>query len=154
VSWPEGSLKDKNARIFPFKVHRGKQPYDKENKTLLAPMLSGKQGYWTTLNWDESLRVGSEQMGLPFSGQFDFVETTYVFPTTHMVSPKEDTLACTECHVKNNSRLASLAGFYMPGRDSFKFIDYSGWAIVIAALIGVILHALGRIISINNKSEG
>ena len=154
VSWPEGSQEDKNARIFPFKVHRGKQPYDKEHKTLLAPLLSGKKGYWTTLNWDESLKVGSDLMDLPFSGQFDFVETTYVFPTTHMVSPKDETLACTECHVRENSRLASLAGFYMPGRDSFKLIDYGGWAIVIAALIGVILHALGRIISINNKSEG
>jgi hypothetical protein len=37
VSHPVGSREDENARIFPFKVHRGKQPYDKVHKTLLTP---------------------------------------------------------------------------------------------------------------------
>ena len=53
-------------------------------------------------------------------GEFDFVETTYVFPITHMVAPKEKSLSCTECHSKTDSRLANLKGFYMPGRDGNK----------------------------------
>ena len=29
VSWPVGDQQDPNSRIYPFKVHKGKQPYDK-----------------------------------------------------------------------------------------------------------------------------
>ncbi len=58
-----------NARIFPFKVHRGNQPYDKEHNTLLVPLLSGKDGYWTTLDWNRALGKGQESVGLHFSGR-------------------------------------------------------------------------------------
>jgi octaheme c-type cytochrome (tetrathionate reductase family) len=39
VSWPVGSRSDANARIYPFKVHRGNQPYDTQHNTLLVPLL-------------------------------------------------------------------------------------------------------------------
>jgi hypothetical protein len=116
--------------------------------------LSGKDGYWTTYDWQKALAKGMEAFNLPYSGQFDFVETSYVFPTTHMVAPKSDVVGCSECHVRTDSRLANLAGFYMPGRDSFKFLDISGWAIILASLGGVVLHALGRIFTNGrNKKE-
>ena len=67
----------------------------------MVPLLSGKDGYWTTLDWDRALGKGQDAVGLPFSGRFDFVETAYVFPITHMVAPKENTLACTECKQRN-----------------------------------------------------
>jgi len=145
VTAPVGSRNDMNARIFPFKIHRGKQPYDTVHKMMLAPLLSGKDGYWTTYDWQDAFAKGMKAFDLPYSGQFDFVETSYVFPTTHMVAPKSNVVNCTECHVKKDSRLANLAGFYMPGRDSFKFLDIAGWAIILASLCGVVLHALGRI---------
>jgi octaheme c-type cytochrome (tetrathionate reductase family) len=154
VSWPVGDPNDPNSRIYPFKVHRGNQPYDKINQTLLMPMLSGKQGYWNTLNWDEALTVGQASMGLPFSGKFDFVKTTYVFPITHMVAPKGKSLACKECHSKTDSRLANLAGFYMPGRDGSKLLNAAGWTLVLANLIGVMLHALARVFSRSNGRNG
>jgi hypothetical protein len=144
ISWPEGNRLDADARIYPFKVHRGKQPYDKEHNTLLVPLLSGKDGYWTTLDWNRALSKGQESVELPFSGRFDFVETTYVFPITHMVAPKENTLACTACHSRQDSRLANLGGFYMPGRDQGKWLDTFGWIAVLGSLAGVILHGLGR----------
>jgi hypothetical protein len=144
VSWPEGSRRDPNARIYPFKVHRGNQPYDKELNTLLVPLLSGKDGYWTTLDWNRALGKGQESAGLPFSGRFDFVETSYVFPITHMVAPKEKTLACTECHNGQDSRLANLGGFYMPGRDRGQWLDILGWITVLGSLAGVVLHGVGR----------
>jgi len=144
VSWPVGSRRDPNARIYPFKVHRGRQPYDKEHNTLLVPLLSGKDGYWTTLDWNRALGKGQESLELPFSGRFDFVDTTYVFPITHMVAPKEKALACTECHSRQDSRLANLSGFYMPGRDQGKWLDTFGWIAVLSALAGVVLHGVGR----------
>ncbi len=153
VSAPVGSRADDNARIFPFKVHRGKQPYDKVHKILLTPLLSGKDGYWTTYDWQRAFAKGMESFSLPFSGEFDFVETTYVFPTTHMVAPKDNVVACSECHIKKEGRLANLAGFYMPGRNSFKLLDMAGWTVIIASLLGVILHGLGRIFT-NGKRKG
>ena len=152
VSWPEGSRLDANARIYPFKVHRGKQPYDKVNKTLLVPLLSGKDGYWSTLDWNRALSKGHEAVDIPFSGEFDFVDTTYVFPITHMVAPKENVVACTECHINQDSRLAGLGGFYMPGRDSAKWLDIMGWMAVLGALAGVVLHGFGRVFT-NGKGK-
>ncbi|MBU4318649.1 MAG: tetrathionate reductase family octaheme c-type cytochrome [Proteobacteria bacterium] len=145
VSQPLGNKDDSDSRIFPFKIHQGNQPYDKVHKTLLAPLLSGPDGYWTTFDWDRALSKGMASMNLPFSKEFDFVETTYAYPTTHMVAPKDQAVKCIECHTSNQSRMAGLDGFYMPGRDSFKLLDLGGWAMVIGSLIGVSLHALGRI---------
>ena len=145
VSKPEGSREDPNSRIFPFKVHRGRQPYDKVHKTLLAPILSGPKGYWDTLDWQLALSGGQKALALPYSGQFDFVDTTYVFPTTHMVAPKENAVGCTQCHARQGSRMANLAGFYMPGRDKLDILDGLGWIAVLGALLGVALHGIGRI---------
>ena len=153
LSHPMGDLKDKNSRIYPFKVHRGVQPYDKVHKTLLTPMLSGPKGYWSTLDWQVALKNGADSLDLPFSGDFDFVETTYVYPTTHMVAPKENVVGCNECHIKDKSRLINLAGFYMPGRDDAGIIDTLGWIMVLGALLGVSLHAIGRIFTNGKKKN-
>jgi octaheme c-type cytochrome (tetrathionate reductase family) len=151
LSHAVGDRDDTNARIFPFKVHRGVQPYDKINKTLLTPMLSGPEGYWKHLDWKKALQKGSETLGLEFSGEFDFVETTYVFPTTHMVAPKDNVVSCTECHAAENGRMAKLAGFYMPLRDNAGMVDSLGWIMVMASLIGVGLHGLGRFFTNGKK---
>ncbi|UCF93577.1 MAG: tetrathionate reductase family octaheme c-type cytochrome [Desulfobacterales bacterium] len=148
INWPVGNQADQNSRIAPFKVHRGKQPYDKINKTLLIARLFGKKGsgaYWGDWDWKTAFTSGMEKAGLNFSGEFDWVETSYVFPITHMVAPKAKSLTCTECHSKTNSRLANLTGFYMPGRDGSKVITFAGWATVFGSLAGVLVHALGRI---------
>jgi hypothetical protein len=69
-----------------------------------------------------------------------------------MVAPKENSVSCGECHVREGSRLANLSGFYMPGRDSFKVLNTLGWGIVLASLVGVLLHGIGRIFT-NGKSR-
>jgi octaheme c-type cytochrome (tetrathionate reductase family) len=153
ISYPVGRRDDKNARIFPFKVHHGRQPYDTVNKTLLTPLLSGPDGYWNTLDWDRALTLGMKAMDRPYSGKFDFVDTTYVFPITHMVAPKEKALGCTACHTRKDGRLANLAGFYMPGRDRFRPLDSLGWILVVGSLIGVAVHAGMRMFT-NGRKEG
>lgn len=154
VNWPEGGMDDENSRIFPFKVHRGKQPYDKVNKNLVIPHLFGSKetdAYWKKYDWAKSIAYGMEYAGLDFSGEHDFVETSYVFPITHMVAPKENVVNCVECHVEKDGRLANLAGFYMPGRDSYKPVNIVGWALVFGCLAGVTLHGLGRIVANGRK---
>jgi octaheme c-type cytochrome (tetrathionate reductase family) len=153
VSHPVGDKSDPEARIFPFKIHRGKQPYDKINKKLLAPLLSGKNGYWTTFDMNDAIKHGNKTLGVLYSGEFDYVETTYAFPITHMVAPKENALNCTQCHIRENSRLASITNLYLPGRDKSSFIDTIGWISVLGALIGVLLHGIGRFFIRNGKED-
>jgi octaheme c-type cytochrome (tetrathionate reductase family) len=154
LAHPAGDPDDPHARIFPFKVHRGVQPYDKIHKTLLTPLLSGPNGYWTTLDWVDSLSRGAQTLDLEFSGQFDFVESTYVYPTTHMVAPKDNVVTCGECHTAENSRLATVAGVYMPARDGAGLIDTVGWLLVLGTLAAVSLHGLTRMFTKpNGKKE-
>jgi octaheme c-type cytochrome (tetrathionate reductase family) len=109
-----------------------------------GPHALGPDGYWKTLDWDRALTKGNATLDIPFSGEFDFVDTTYVFPITHMVAPKENVVACNECHTRTDSRLASLAGFYMPGRDKFQLLDSLGWILVLGHVLGVGVHGLTR----------
>ncbi|MBT3387844.1 MAG: tetrathionate reductase family octaheme c-type cytochrome [Desulfobacula sp.] len=153
VSHPVGDKNDPEARIFPFKIHRGKQPYDKINKKLLAPMLSGKKGFWTTFDMNDAIKHGNKTLDIPYSGEFDYVETTYAFPITHMVAPKGNALNCTQCHIRESSRLANITGLYMPGRDKSDLMDTIGWLSVFGALAGVFLHGMGRFFTRNGKEE-
>ena len=149
LNYPEGSHDDPKARIYPFKVHEGKTPYDKVHKTMVLPKLFGPKGsgsYWSEYDWKTAIAKGMEYIGLPFSGEYDFVKTEYMFQTTHMVAPKEKSLACAECHSRNG-RLADLAGFYMPGRDGSQALNFIGWGCVLAAVLGVLGHGTGRYVS-------
>lgn len=158
ITKPAGSPDDPKSRIFPFKIHAGKQPYDKVNKRFVALHLFPRgpedaTAYWKHFDWDKAIAHGMEYAGLPYSGEFDFVETKYLYPITHMVAPKDNVVTCIECHTAQESRMAGLAGFYMPGRDSFRFLDAVGWFAVVASLVGVMLHGLGRIVSQKNRRE-
>ncbi|MFP3980263.1 MAG: tetrathionate reductase family octaheme c-type cytochrome [Desulfobacterales bacterium] len=140
-----GSADDDKSRIYPFKVHEGTLPFDTQNRTMLSPNLFGKEkeAYWKSYDWDMALETGMEVHGLDYSGEFEFIETEYYFPITHMVAPAEDALECRACHA-DQARLASLTGFYMPGRDQSNVLDTLGWLIVFGSLAGVVVHGIMR----------
>ncbi len=140
-----GDYKDKNSRIIPVKVHRGKQIFDPEYNTMILPHLFGNDStaYWKTYDWDLAAETGMESVNLPYSGKYSFVSTEMYWPINHMVAPAEESLDCEACHTKE-SRLADLAGFYLPGRDSNRFLDLTGFALIILAFSGVIIHTLLR----------
>lgn len=102
---PKGGIKDKSAKIWPFKVHRAKQPFDKKNKHLLVPVTAGEGGFWHEFNWPKAFKLGEKVTGLAFSGEYDFAETLMYWPISHMVVPKEKALGCTDCHGKNQKRM-------------------------------------------------
>ena len=95
---PRGGLDDPRARIWPFKIHRAKQPYDTKNAYLLAPVTGGEGGYWTTFDWQTTFRLGEQASHLPYSGSYGFAATEMYWPLSHMVAPKEQALRCTDCH--------------------------------------------------------
>ena len=144
-----GDKDDPRSRIYPFKVHVGKQPYDKGNNTMAAlHLFSPKEddAYWGSFDWQKAISSGMRMMGLDYSGEYDFVDTLYYFQITHMVAPKEDSLECSQCHSRHG-RLANLAGFYMPGRDFSSSLNIIGWLVVIGSLVGVIIHGALRAVT-------
>lgn len=98
ITDPLGDIHDVTALIFPFKVHDARQPYDTVNHILLQPNTVGPNGFWATFDWDSALAQGAESAGLPYSGEYDFADTTMYWPITHMVQPAEQALQCTSCH--------------------------------------------------------
>jgi hypothetical protein len=95
---PKGGINDPDAKIWPFKVHRANQIYDKVHNYLLQPKTVGEGGYWTEFDWDLAARLGSEAVGLDYSGDYGFAPTEMYWPLSHMVAPKENALQCTDCH--------------------------------------------------------
>jgi len=98
LATPLGGIADKNAKIHPFKVMQGKQPFDKENLYLVVANLFG--GYWDHFNWNRAITDGMAAAKMPYSGEFGFVKTKMYWPITHTVVPKEQALKCSDCHSK------------------------------------------------------
>jgi octaheme c-type cytochrome (tetrathionate reductase family) len=146
-----GNYADSKAKIWPVKTHRGKQPYDTENNRIVQPKLwdaePNKGALWVDYDWSMALEKGMKYKGLPYSGKHGFVETEMYLPLSHMVSPKEQSLTCVECHSSSNSRLAGLTDFYLPGRDRNDWVDFFGVFLLLSTLGGVLVHGSIRIIA-------
>jgi octaheme c-type cytochrome (tetrathionate reductase family) len=98
ITYPVGSIKDPRAKISPFKVMKGIQPADSENGYLLIPHLFGEEGYWKTTDWQKSFKLGMKEVGLPYSGEYEWVRTDMYWGIHHEVMPEEYALSCAQCH--------------------------------------------------------
>jgi octaheme c-type cytochrome (tetrathionate reductase family) len=93
---PKGDITDPASRIYPFKLHRGKQISDADYKYLIVPKLW--KGYWKHWDWDKAAAEGMKAAGLKYSGKYEFVDTVMYWGITHEVMPKESALSCANCH--------------------------------------------------------
>lgn len=150
-----GSYRDKESKIWPVKIHRGKQPYDKKFNRMVQMKLwdkeKGQGALWKDFNWENSLEAGMDYIGLPYSGNYGFVKTEMTLPLSHMVSPADKAVSCTECHTRDDSRIESLTDFYMPRRDQNAAIDSGGILLIIFSILGVLTHATIRIFSYRKR---
>lgn len=143
VNTISGSPDDPKSRIWPFKRMKGRQAYDKKYRNLVHNQVFGPQSdtaFWTNFDWSKSIKAAMAYVGQPYSGEFDFVDTEMYWPITHMVAPKEDALACQECHAREG-RLAQLPGLYLPGSKPWSLIDIIGAIMILGAAGGVLIHA-------------
>ena len=99
-----GDIYDENAKITPFKLMRGKQIYDSKNRYLITPKMFGEGGYWTTFDWNKAAELGMASSNLAYSGKYNFVETRMLWPVNHMVAPAKNSLKCTDCHTRKESK--------------------------------------------------
>lgn len=142
-----GDYNDPDAKIYPVKIHQGKQIYDKKNMVIGLAHVYGHDStaYKKGLNWDLALKSGMEYAGVEYSGEYDFIETQMYWKINHMVAKAEHSLTCTDCHAPQG-RLKNVAGFYMPGRDKSILFDSLGVLLVAFSIIGVAVHGLIRYI--------
>ena len=113
LNYPKGARAEANAKITPFKMMAGKQPYDSGNNILAVPHLFGKGGYWDMYDWGSAIASGMKAANLPYSGKFGWVETDMYWNVNHMVVPKNKALTCSDCHGAK-------------GRLDWKALGYSG----------------------------
>jgi len=97
---PAGDKADPGSRIYPFKIHGAKQPYDKEQQILATPKLANN--YWKDYDWSRAISAGMAEAGLKYSGQYDFVETRMYTALQHQVVPAKRALGCADCHQAEN----------------------------------------------------
>ncbi|MTW21707.1 tetrathionate reductase family octaheme c-type cytochrome [Allochromatium palmeri] len=150
-----GSREDPRSRIWPFKKMTTWMPADMGNGTLVYNHLWGEDedSYWGNYDMGRSIAHGMKQFNLPYSGEYGFVETFSYWPITHMVAPKEEALACSDCHAENG-RLDGVTGIYMPGRDHNVWVDTIGIIAVIGTLFVILGHALIRFFSSMKTKQG
>jgi Zn finger protein HypA/HybF involved in hydrogenase expression len=110
---PNGERKNPNAKLTPFKIMSGKQPYDSQNGYATYVQLFGPEGYWKTYDWNKSIANAMKIVDLPYSGKYDFFESRMAWKVNHMVVPKEKALGCTDCHSEK-------------GRIDWKALGYKG----------------------------
>ncbi|WP_456405904.1 tetrathionate reductase family octaheme c-type cytochrome [Thiolapillus sp.] len=149
----DGSPADPDSRIWPFKSMHTVQPYDKGNNTLVYMHLWGDDdaAFWGNYDFAKAIKVGMEKNGIPYSGEYGFIDTYSYWPINHMVAPKEQALACEECHAKEG-RLKNLEGFYLPGRDAPQWLDMLGLLMIVGSLGGVAGHGLIRLFLSRRKN--
>ena len=99
---PLGDRVEKNTKLYPFKVMRGKQIYDTGYNYLIIPHLWG--GFWKHFDWNQAAIDGMKAAGLEYSGEYGWIETEMYWKLNHMVSPKEQALKCKDCHGKGDDK--------------------------------------------------
>ncbi|SNY91534.1 octaheme c-type cytochrome, tetrathionate reductase family [Cohaesibacter sp. ES.047] len=149
-----GTATDGQSRIWPFKRMHSRQPYDAGTNKFVYNHVFGQDdtALWTNFDWSKSVPAAMDYIGKDFSGELGFVDTFMYWPITHMVAPKSQAVKCTECHA-NQGRLDGITGVYLPGRDSFRWLDFIGYAVFGLTLLGVLIHTLLRILFRNRDKE-
>jgi octaheme c-type cytochrome (tetrathionate reductase family) len=151
---PLGEKYIPESRIFPFKVHSARQPYDTEQQVLLP--VKFENGYWQHYDWDRAIKEGTAAVGMAYSGKFDFVSTRMYTSLHHEVVPASQALGCSDCHKKEAITCTrcheKAVGMDLPshtrmvypgvkGRMDFKALGYEGDPAIIG---GRLFKKMGR----------
>lgn len=144
-----GEYADADAKIWPAKIHPGRQPWDPELRHILQMKLwdkdEGEGALWVDFNYYKAIEEGMKTVEIPWSGKHDFIDTEMTLLLNHMVAPKEDAVSCKECHTREGGRLAGIDDFYMPGRNYEAAVETGGMILIILSLLGVMVHGGLRI---------
>lgn len=92
---PEGSRKDPKARIYPFKLHRGRMPV-LEGKQYILPIEV--EAFFGNGKLDEAIRGAAEEAYGVRDARYFWVDTVRYMGIYHEVVPAKSALGCLDCH--------------------------------------------------------
>jgi octaheme c-type cytochrome (tetrathionate reductase family) len=100
---PVGSINDPGSKITAFKIMKGIQAIDADHAHVLVPQLFPKDkndpnAYWKNLDWEKAFQAGMKEVGLPYSGTYEWKETWMYWRINHEVMPADMALSCVQCH--------------------------------------------------------
>lgn len=103
ITEPVGSIKDPTAKISPFKIMKGIQPFDAENRYVITPHLyptgpDDATAFWKHYDWEKAMKEGMAKAGTPYSGKVAWKETWMYWGVEHEVMPASMALSCVQCH--------------------------------------------------------
>jgi len=103
---PLGNRAD--SKIYPFKRHQARLPFDSESQRIL-PMKLGI--LFSTGNVNQAIQQGAADVGWPLNNGISFVDVERYMGISHEVSPKAEALDCDACHGNTNRLDFSALGY-------------------------------------------
>ena len=101
TSIPDGAVDDADSKLYPFKYKTSDYPMRTASDQLIALDTSV---FFATADADAATLSGLENMGFDASDDYHWVTIDTYQLLNHQVSPADDALTCTACHM-NASRM-------------------------------------------------
>jgi octaheme c-type cytochrome (tetrathionate reductase family) len=145
INHMQGAADDPYSRIWPFKRMETWLMYDKKLNNLVYTHLWGDddESFWGNFNLPKAVARGMKDEHIPFSGEVGFIKTYSYWPTTHMVAPKANAVACIECH-SAGGRLSGVGGVYIAGSHGVSMLDKIAWFVFALTGFAILIHLLLR----------
>lgn len=96
TSVPDGGVDDANSKLYPFKYKTSDYPMRTASNQLIALDTSV---FFATADAEAATRAGLQNMGFDWSDDYHWVTTDTYQLLNHQVSPADDALNCTACHM-------------------------------------------------------
>jgi nitrate reductase cytochrome c-type subunit len=101
TSVPEGAVNDPGSKLYPFKYKTSDYPLRTESNQLIALDTSV---FFATADAEAAVMAGLENMGFNRDDEYQWVTTDTYQLLNHQVSPEDDALECSACHM-NTARM-------------------------------------------------
>jgi len=92
---PHGSKAENGAKIYAFKVHRGKLPV-LEDKQWIVPIVV--EEFFADGDIDKAVKEAAKDFYGIEDAQYEWVDTVRYMGLFHEVSPASEALGCLDCH--------------------------------------------------------
>ena len=96
TSIPDGAVNDPNSKLYPFKYKTSDYPLRTESNQLIALDTSV---FFATADAEAAAIAGLENMGFNREDEYQWVTTDTYQLLNHQVSPSDDALNCSACHL-------------------------------------------------------
>jgi len=92
---PDGSLDDPKAKLYAFKLHRGKMPVLADTGWVVPIQV---EEFFADGDIDRAVRHATEVMYGKGDADYEWVDTTRYMGIFHEVQPASEALSCLDCH--------------------------------------------------------